>query len=98
MKNIGKAIVKARYVILIAALVLLIPAGAAYLNTRINYDMLVYLPDTIETMKGQDILQKEFGNGAIAMVIVEGKKPKEIAALKAKIEEVPSVNTVLWYD
>ncbi len=98
MKNIGKAIVKARYVILIAALVLLIPAGVAYLNTRINYDMLVYLPDTIETMKGQDILQKEFGNGAIAMVIVEGKKPKEIAALKAKIEEVPSVNTVLWYD
>ncbi len=98
MKNIGKAIVKARYAILIAALVLLIPSGAAYLNTRINYDMLVYLPDTIETMKGQDILQKEFGNGAIAMVIVEGKKPKEIAALKAKIEEVPSVNTVLWYD
>ena len=98
MKNIGKVIVKARYAILIAALVLMIPAGIAYLNTRINYDMLVYLPDTIETMKGQDILQKEFGNGAIAMVIVEGKKPKEIAALKAQIEEVPSVNTVLWYD
>ena len=56
MKNIGKVIVKARYAILIAALVLMIPAGIAYLNTRINYDMLVYLPDTIETMKGQDIL------------------------------------------
>ncbi len=98
LNDFGKAVVKARYAILIAALVLLIPAGIAYMNTRINYDMLVYLPDTIETMQGQEILQKEFGSGAIAMVIVEGKKPKEIAALKEKIEEVPAVNTVLWYD
>ncbi len=98
MKNFGKAVVKLRYVILIAALVLLIPAFIGYRMTRINYDMLTYLPSTIETMQGQDILEEEFGTGAISMIIVEGKSDKEVSALKEKIEQVDHVKAVIWYD
>ena len=98
MNFFGKCVVKARYIILIVSFALLIPSAVGYLNTRINYDMLIYLPKTIETMRGQDILEDEFGTGAIAMVIVEGKENKEVAALKEKISGVPHVNNVLWYD
>ncbi|MDO4621056.1 MAG: MMPL family transporter [Lachnospiraceae bacterium] len=98
MKNFGKAVVKVRHLILIVAMLLLIPAFWGYTHTRINYDMLVYLPSTIETMIGQNILEDEFGTGAIAMLVVEGKDNKTAADLKAKIAEVPHVNDVLWYD
>ncbi len=98
MKNFGKAVVKMRYVILIAAIVLLIPAFIGYRMTRINYDMLTYLPSTIETMQGQDILEEEFGTGAISMIIVEGKSDKEVSALKEQIEQVDHVKAVIWYD
>lgn len=98
MKNFGKAVVKMRYIILIAAIVLLIPAFIGYRMTRINYDMLTYLPSTIETMQGQDILEEEFGTGAISMIIVEGKSDKEVSALKENIEQVDHVKKVIWYD
>ena len=69
-----------------------------YLHTRVNYDILSYLPENIETMKGQDILVDEFGTGAFSTFVVDGMSNKEISALKAKIEDVDHVKTVLWYD
>lgn len=98
MKGIGKWVVKLRHVILIAAVVLLIPSGIGYLNTRINYDVLTYLPKDIETMVGQDILLDEFGQGAVSMVVVRGMEFKDVASLKEEIEEVPHVKDVIWYD
>lgn len=98
MNNFGKAIVKLRIPILILAFVLLIPSVIGYVNTKVNYDMLTYLPDDIDTMKGQEILKDEFGTGAFSMFIVEGMEPKDVAALKGEIEEVDHVKNVLWYD
>lgn len=68
------------------------------MNTRVNYDVLTYLPEDIETMQGQDILVKDFGTGAFSMFIVDGMEDKEVSALKAKIENVEHVQKVLWYD
>ena len=98
MIHFGKAVVKMRYVILAVAIALLIPSGIAYLNTRINYDVLTYLPKDIETMKGQDILLDEFGTGAISMVVVDGMEWKDVSRLRQEIEEVPHVKDVIWYD
>lgn len=98
MNHFGKAVVSSRFVILIAAVLLLIPSIIGIRGTRINYDMLVYLPDTIETMQGQDILVNEFGTGAISMLIVEGKEDKEIVRLKEQVEAVDHVKDVIWYD
>lgn len=98
MKGFGKWAVKCRRMILIAAIALLIPSGIGYLNTRINYDVLTYLPKDIETMVGQDILLDQFGTGAISMVVVDGMEFKDVAKLKAQIEDVPHVRDVIWYD
>ncbi len=98
MKHLGKAIVKLRFIILIVAFALLIPSAVGYMNTKVNYDMLVYLPQDIDTMKGQNILKDEFGTGAFASYIVEGMTPKQVADLKAEIMEGPHVKNVLWYD
>ena len=96
--NFGKAVVKVRYMILIVSLVLLIPAWIGFQGTRVNYDMLVYLPDEIETMQGQKILEEEFGTAAISMLVVKDMSMKDVSALKAEVEKVPHVNNVLWYD
>lgn len=98
MQKLGRKIVKFRIPIFILSLLLLIPAGIGYINTRVNYDVLYYLPDEIETMKGQDILVDEFGTGAYSMFICEGMPNKDVAALKKKIEEVEHVSKVVWYD
>ena len=98
MKSFGSAVVKVRHLILVLALALLVPAVWGYTHTRVNYDILTYLPDSIETIKGQDILMNEFGTGAITMLIVEDKDDKEIVALKQEIEKVEHVKKVLWYD
>ena len=98
MKQFGRAIVKLRYIILAVAIALLIPAAIGYMHTKINYDMLVYLPQDIDTMKGQDILKDEFGTGAFASYIVKGMSEKQVSDLKAEIEKVPHVKKVLWYD
>ena len=98
MKSFGSAVVKARHLILILAFVLLVPAVWGYTHTRVNYDILTYLPDSIETIKGQDILMDEFGTGAITMLIVEDKNDKEIVALEEEIRKVDHVKKVLWYD
>ena len=98
MVAFGKKVVKFRIPILIISILLLIPAGLGYVNTRVNYDVLTYLPEDIETMQGQDILVKDFGTGAFSMFIVDRMEDKEVSALKAKIENVEHVQKVLWYD
>ena len=98
MVAFGKKVVKFRIPILIISILLLIPAGLGYVNTRVNYDVLTYLPEDIETMQGQDILVKDFGTGAFSMFIVDGMGDKDVSALKAKVEKVDHVQKVLWYD
>lgn len=98
MVNFGKKVVKFRIPIFIISLLLLIPSAFGYFNTRINYDILSYLPEDIETMKGQDILVDEFGTGAFSLFVVEGMDNKDVVSLKSKIEEVEHVNKVIWYD
>ena len=94
----AKAIVKNRVLIFIVALALMIPATLGMLGTRINYDMLNYLPDNMDTVIGQDTLKDDFGKGAFSFIIVEDMPEKDVAALKEKIEAVDHVDTVLWYD
>lgn len=98
MVKFGKKVVKFRIPIIIISILLLIPATLGYINTRVNYDVLTYLPEDIETMQGQDILVKDFGTGAFSMFIVDGMEDKDVSALKTKIENVDHVSKVLWYD
>ena len=98
MNKLSKGIVKGRFLILLLAIALLIPSAIGYFNTRINYDVLTYLPEEIETMKGQEILLDEFGVGSFSMYMVEGMDNKNVSALKEQISEVDHVKDVLWYD
>nr|WP_297708139.1 MMPL family transporter [uncultured Butyrivibrio sp.] len=98
MNKLSQLIVKLRYVILIVAFALLIPSAIGYFNTRVNYDILTYLPKDIETMKGQDVLLDQFGTGAFVLYVCEGMDEKDVANLKANIEKVDHVSNVLWYD
>ena len=98
MIRFGKGIVRMRYVILILALVLLIPSVIGFLNTRINYDILYYLPDDIETMQGQDVLLNDFGKGAYGIFVCDGLTSKEQIDLRNEIVEVDHVADVINYD
>ena len=98
MEKLGRKIVRFRIPIFIIGLLLLIPSVFGYINTRVNYDVLYYLPDSIETMQGQDILVDEFGTGAYSMFICEGMENKDVAKLKEQIEDVEHVSKVVWYD
>ena len=98
MNKLSHLIVKLRYVILIAAIALLVPSAIGYFNTRVNYDILTYLPKDIETMKGQDILLDQFGTGSFVLYVAEGMEEKDVANLKSKIENVDHVADVIWYD
>lgn len=98
MKKISDAIVKHRIPILIIVLLMMIPSFIGMQKTRINYDMLNYLPSDMETVVGQELLLDEFGKGAFSFLIVENMEPEDVAALKAKVETVDHVATVLWYD
>ena len=98
MLKFGEVISKHKTLILIIAVILLIPSAYGYIKTRVNYDILSYLPKDIETMEGQDILVDEFGTGAFSMFVVEGMPDKDVAALKEKIEAVDHVEKVIWYD
>ncbi|MEG0962196.1 MAG: efflux RND transporter permease subunit [Lachnospiraceae bacterium] len=98
MIKFGKGVVKYRIPIFIISLLLLIPSAFGYMNTRVNYDILTYLPKDIETMKGQDILVDEFGTGAFSLCIVEGMENKDVAELRSQMEEVEHVKSVIWYD
>ena len=94
----GEKIVKLRLPIFIICLVLLIPSALGYFNTRVNYDILSYLPKDIDTMKGQDILVDQFGTGAFSLIVVNNMEDKDISVLREKMEKVDHVNKVLWYD
>ena len=98
MINFGKWIVKHKIAILVIGILLLIPAALGYFKTRINYDILTYLPKDIETMKGQEILVDEFGTGAFSVCVVEGMSDKDISKMRKEMEKVPNVKAVLWYD
>lgn len=98
MEKLGRKIVKFRIPVFVISILLLIPAAIGYVNTKVNYDILYYLPDEIETMKGQDILVDQFGTGAYSMFICEGMENKDVAGLKSQIEEVEHVAKVVWYD
>ena len=93
----AKAVVKCRVPILIIALLLMIPSVLGMAATRINYDMLTYLPGDIDTMSGQDELMAEFGKGAFSFIVIEGMGDEDVEALKAKLEDVDHVDSVIWY-
>ncbi|MGN0317344.1 MAG: RND family transporter [Lachnospira sp.] len=97
MKKFGKIVVNLRIPILIISILLLIPATFGYLNTRVNYDILYYLPNDIDTMKGQDILLDDFGKGAYAMVVVDGMNKQNVSRLVNKVEDVEHVAQVISY-
>lgn len=94
----GKWVVKCRIPILILAVALLVPSLIGMIMTRINYDMLTYLPGDIDTVVGQDILMDDFGKGAFSFVIIEGMDPEDVSSLREDISHVDHVDTVLWYD
>lgn len=94
----SRAVVKYRIPIVIISILLLIPSVIGIVKTRINYDILSYLPGDIDTMEGQDIMLDEFGKGGFSFVILEGMDDKDIVKLKEKIEQVDAVGDVLWYD
>lgn len=98
MIKFGRGVVKLRVPIFIMGLLLLIPAAFGYVNTRVNYDILSYLPEEIETMKGQDILVDEFETGAFSLCVVENMEYKDVAAMKERMEQVDHVKSVIWYD
>lgn len=98
MINFGKGVVKLRIPIFILSLVLLIPSALGYFHTRVNYDILTYLPGEIDTMKGQDILLDEFGTGAFSMCVVEGMEDKDVSAMRKEMEKVDHVKKIIWYD
>ena len=98
MRKFGKGVVKMRAPILILSLLLLVPSVLGIVNTRINYDILSYLPKDIETMQGQDILIDEFQTGAFSICVIEGMENREVASLRKQIEGVSHVKSVIWYD
>ena len=94
----SKAVVKNRVLILVLAFLLMIPSCVGMINTRINYDMLDYLPDDMDTVIGQNELMDDFGKGGFSFIIVEDMPDKDVVKLKEKIEQVDHVETVIWYD
>ena len=95
MINIGKWITKHKNIILLLTVLLLIPAGFGYVSTRVNYDVLSYLPKSLETVEGQDILVDEFGMGAFSMVVVDDMTMKEAGQIEKQIEGIDHVKDVL---
>ncbi|MBP5745534.1 MAG: MMPL family transporter, partial [Lachnospiraceae bacterium] len=98
MIRFGEKIVKSRIAIIVLSVILLIPSVIGYFKTRVNYDILYYLPKDIETMVGQDILVDQFGTGAFSFLIIDGMSEKDAAKVKEKVEGVEHVTDVIWYD
>ena len=93
----AQAVVKHRVFILVFTFLLMVPSVLGMAATRVNYDMLDYLPGEIDTVKGQNELLKDFGKGAFSLIIVEDMPDKDVADLVKKLEQVDHVDTVLWY-
>ena len=98
MVKVGKWIATHRILMLIIGFLLVIPSAIGMAKTRVNYDLLSYLPEHLETVKGQDILVDEYGMGAFSMVVVENMEMKDVQKLEEQFSEVPHVKDVLWYD
>ena len=98
MVKVGKWIARHRILMLIIGFLLVIPSAIGMAKTRVNYDLLSYLPEHLETVKGQDILVDEYGMGAFSMVVVENMEMKDVQKLEEQFSEVPHVKDVLWYD
>lgn len=98
MIKMGKWIAKHKWLILIMGFLLLIPSFLGMAATRVNYDLLSYLPETLETVKGQDVMVDEYGMGAFSMVVVENMELKDVAKLEDDFSQVEHVKDVLWYD
>ena len=98
MVKVGKWIARHRILMLLIGVLLIIPSVIGIAKTKVNYDLLSYLPDHLETVKGQDILVDEFGMGAFSMVAVENMDMKDVQKLEKEFEKVPHVQDVLWYD
>ncbi len=98
MLAFGKWVSKHNILIMLLAVLLLIPSVFGYIKTKVNYDVLSYLPSSLETVEGQDVMVDEFGNGAFSVIVVDNMEMKDVADLKAKIEKVDHVTDVLWYD
>ncbi|MGN0362302.1 MAG: RND family transporter [Bilifractor sp.] len=98
MVKVGKWIARHRILILILAVIMLIPSAYGYFHTKTNYDLLTYLPKSLDTMKGQDIIVDEYGMGSFSMIVVDNESMKDVAKLEKDIEAVPHVKDVLWYD
>ena len=98
LKAFGKIIAKYKILVILVCVALLVPSAIGYLKTKVNYDILSYLPDSLETVYGQDIMVEDFGKGAFSMVIVEGMGKRDAAKLEAAMEDVDHVEEVLWYD
>ena len=97
MIKFGKWVVKHRVLIIIISIILLIPSAIGMAGTRINYDMLTYLPEDMDTVKGQNILLDDFGKGAFSLIVVEGMESRDIVSMTEKLEKVEHVDTVIWY-
>lgn len=98
MNKFGKFVTRHKYIILIIGVLLLIPSVIGMSMTRVNYDVLSYLPNTLETVKGQDIMVDEFGMGAFSMIVVEHMENKDVVKLKEKLQDVDHVEKIIWYD
>ena len=98
MVKIGKWIARHKVLILILGILLVVPSVIGMAKTRVNYDLLSYLPEHLETVKGQDLLVDEYGMGAFSMVVAEDMELKDVQKLKEAFEEIPHVKDVLWYD
>ncbi len=98
MKAFGKIIAKYKILVILVCVALLVPSAIGYIRTKVNYDILSYLPNRLETVYGQDIMVQDFGKGAFSMVIVEGMGKRDAAKLEEAMEAVDHVEEVLWYD
>lgn len=98
LKAFGKIIAKYKILVILVCVALLVPSAIGYIRTKVNYDILSYLPDSLETVYGQDIMVQDFGKGAFSMVIVEGMDKRDAAKLEEAMEAVDHVEEVLWYD
>ena len=98
MLKFGRTVIRKRRLILLIGLLLLIPSVIGYLNTGVNYDVLLYLPDSMETVEGQDILLDEFDKGGFAMVMFKGMDEKDVDKCCHKIEDIDHVDSIISYD
>lgn len=97
MLKFSQWLVKHKAIVLVLGVLLIIPCAIGFINTRVNYDILSYLPKDIDTMKGQDILKEEFGQGGFSFVMVDGMTDKEVAETADKLAEVDHVSKVICY-